>query len=123
MQRGANTIINHATQITGPYVELDAGQYNVDDGGIYTIDQFGNYHVICHQPVIPFEVLRNIDTGEEKLNIAFRSRGEWRELVVSKEILYNKNNKPRGFQPRGYYRIRRQNFDKIKHTRWLFLSR
>ena len=89
MQRGANTIINHATQITGPYVELDAGQYNVDDGGIYTIDQFGNYHVICHQPVIPFEVLRNIDTGEEKLNIAFRSRGEWRELVVSKEILYN----------------------------------
>lgn len=89
MQRGANTIINHATQVTGPYLELDAGQYNVDDGGIYTVDQFGNYHVICHQPVIPFEVLRNIDTGEEKLNIAFRSRGEWRELIVSKEVLYN----------------------------------
>lgn len=89
MQRGANTIINHATQVTGPYLELDAGQYNVDDGGIYTIDQFGNYHVICHQPIIPFEVLRNIDTGEEKLNIAFRSRGEWRELIVSKEVLYN----------------------------------
>lgn len=89
MQRGANTIINHATQVTGPYLELDAGQYNVDDGGIYTVDQFGNYHVICHQPIIPFEVLRNIDTGEEKLNIAFRSRGEWRELIVSKEVLYN----------------------------------
>lgn len=92
MQRGANTVINHATQVTGSYLELDAGQYNVDDGGIYTVDQFGNYHVICHQPVIPFEVLRNIDTGEEKLNIAFRNRGEWRELVVSKEILYNSRN-------------------------------
>lgn len=92
MQRGANTIINHATQVTGPYLELDAGQYNVDDGGIYTVDQFGNYHVICHQPVIPFEVLRNIDTGEEKLNIAFRNRGEWREMVVSKEVLYNSRN-------------------------------
>lgn len=92
MQRGANTIINHATQVTGPYLELDAGQYNVDDGGIYTVDQFGNYHVICHQPIIPFEVLRNIDTGEEKLNIAFRNRGEWREMVVSKEVLYNSRN-------------------------------
>lgn len=92
MQRGANTVINNPTQITGPYPELDAGKYNVDDGGIYLIDQFGNYHVICHQPIIPFEVLRNIDTGEEKLNIAFRSRGEWREMIVPKEILYNSRN-------------------------------
>lgn len=91
-QRGANVIINNPTNFTGAYLQLDAGKYNVDDGGVYTVDQFGNYHVICHHPIIPFEVLRNIDTGEEKLNIAYRSRGEWREIVVSKEILYNSRN-------------------------------
>ena len=36
--------------------------------------------------------MQNIDTGEEKLNIAYRTRGEWQEKVVSKEILYNSRN-------------------------------
>lgn len=92
MQRGCGVIINNPTAFTGPYMQLEAGKYNVDDGGVYTIDGFGSYHVICHHPIIPFECLQNIDTGEEKLNIAYRSRGEWQEKVVSKEILYNSRN-------------------------------
>lgn len=92
MQRGSAIIINNPTQFSGPYLQLDAGRFNVDDGGVYTVDSYGSYNVICHHPIIPFECLRNIDTGEEKLNIAFRNRGEWRELIVSKEILYNSRN-------------------------------
>lgn len=89
MERGSSVIINNPTNFTGPYMQLEAGKYNVDDGGVYTVDNFGSYHVICHHPIIPFEILQNIDTGEEKLNIAFRSHGEWHEMIVSKEILYN----------------------------------
>ena len=92
MQRGSSVIINNPTTFTGPYMQLEAGKYNVDDGGVYTIDSFGSYHIICHHPIIPFEVLQNIDTSEEKLNIAYRSLGDWREKVVSKEILYNSKN-------------------------------
>ncbi len=92
MQRGCGVIINNPTTFTGPYMQLEAGKYNVDDGGVYTVDSFGSYHVICHHPIIPFEVLQNIDTGEEKLNIAYRTRNEWQEKVVSKEILYNSKN-------------------------------
>lgn len=92
MQRGANVIINNPTTFSGPYMQLDAGRFNVDDGGVYLIDSCSNYHVICHHPIIPFECLQNIDTGEEKLNIAYRTRGRWQEKVVSKEILYNSRN-------------------------------
>lgn len=92
MQRGCNIIINNPTSFTGPYLQLDAGQYNVDDGGVYTVDGSGSYHIICHHPILPFECLQNIDTGEEKLNIAFRPRREWQEKIVSKEILYNSRN-------------------------------
>lgn len=92
MQRGCSVIINNPTTFSGPYMQLEAGKYNVDDGGVYTIDSFGSYHIICHHPIIPFECLQNIDTGEEKLNIAYRSRGDWQEKVVSKEILYNSRN-------------------------------
>lgn len=86
-QPKANVIINNATQLSGNYPELDAGKYNVDDSGVYQCDT-----VICHQPVIPFQILRNIDTGEEKVNIAYRSRGIWYEHIVSKEVLYNSRN-------------------------------
>ncbi len=92
MQRGCSVVINNPTTFSGPYMQLEAGKYNVDDGGVYTIDSFGSYHIICHHPIIPFECLQNIDTGEEKLNIAYRSRGDWQEKVVSKEILYNSRN-------------------------------
>lgn len=92
MQRGCSVIINNPTTFSGPYMQLEAGKYNVDDGGVYTVDSFGSYHIICHHPIIPFEVLQNIDTGEEKLNIAFRSREEWKEMIVSKEILYSSRN-------------------------------
>lgn len=94
MQRGCGIIINNPTAFTGPYMQLEAGKYCVDDGGVYTIDSFGSYHVICHHPIIPFEILQNIDTGEEKLNIAYRARNEWQEKIVSKEILYNSRNIP-----------------------------
>ena len=92
MQRGANVIINNPTAFTGPYMQLEAGKYNVDDGGVYLKDESANYHIICHHPIIPIECLQNIDTGEEKLNIAYRTRGEWQEKIVSKEILYNSRN-------------------------------
>lgn len=94
LRGGANIVINNPTNFSGgAYMQLEAGKYNVDDGGVYLAGLNGlPEHIICHHPIIPFECLQNIDTGEEKLNIAYRSRGEWRELVVPKEILYNSKN-------------------------------
>ena len=94
LRGGANIVINNPTNFSGgAYMQLEAGKYNVDDGGVYIAGLNGlPEHIICHHPIIPFECLQNIDTGEEKLNIAYRSRGEWRELIVPKEILYNSKN-------------------------------
>ena len=86
-----NPNTNNVTMLTSPYMELDAGIYTVDDDGISKFDYDG-LKTICHQPIIPFEILRNIDTGEEKVNLAYRSRGVWHELIVSKEVLYNARN-------------------------------
>lgn len=92
MECGSSAIIDKPTSFTGPYIQLEAGKYNVDDYGVYTNDIDGSYHIICHHPIIPFEILQNIDTGEEKVNIAYRSRTEWQEKVVSKEVLLNSRN-------------------------------
>ena len=92
MEIGGSAIINNPTSFTGPYMQLEAGKYKVDDYGVYTDDINGSYHIICHHPIVPFEILQNIDTGEEKVNIAYRSRNEWQEKVVSKEVLLNSRN-------------------------------
>lgn len=83
------------TTILSPYITLYAGKYNVDNSGVYTVkSEEGNESIttICHQPIFPFEVLKNVDTGEEKLNIAYKDRGVWHEIIVPKDTIYNSRN-------------------------------
>ena len=40
---------------------------------------------------MPVERLVNIDTGEEKLKLAFRKGSIWRKIIVSKIVLANSN--------------------------------
>ena len=47
--------------------------------------------VACPHPIMPVERLVNIDTGEEKLKLAFRKGAVWRRLIVSKTVLANAN--------------------------------
>lgn len=53
-------------------------------------DGFGDA-VACPHPILPVERLVNIDTGEEKLRLAFRKGAIWRKIIVSKVILANAN--------------------------------
>lgn len=45
----------------------------------------------CPHPIMPVERLVNIDTGEEKLVLAFRKGQIWRKTIVSKIILASTN--------------------------------
>lgn len=50
-----------------------------------------NDEMAAPHPVLPVERLVNIDTGEEKLKLAFRKGATWRKLIVSKVLLANSN--------------------------------
>nr|DAV29608.1 MAG TPA: active helicase ring shaped helicase [Caudoviricetes sp.] len=71
-------------------IELDAGKWEADDSGVRRSDGFGDA-VACPHPILPVERLVNIDTGEEKLRLAFRKGAIWRKIIVSKVILANAN--------------------------------
>ena len=51
-------------------MELDTGEWLVDDYGVRK--QFGENEIACPHPIWPIERLKNIDTGEMKVRIAFR---------------------------------------------------
>lgn len=82
-------VIKNAVRIHSPYPVLDTGSYKVDENGVSTYTRDFGEQVICHHPIFPIEIIRNIETGEERMRIAYLMRHEWRELTVPKETIYN----------------------------------
>lgn len=87
----SNTIyIDNATAFSGQPLELNAGDWEAGDDGIYRKNGF-NDEIACPHPIMPVERLVNIDTGEEKLKLAFRKGTIWRKIIVSKTVLASSN--------------------------------
>ena len=84
-QRGIS--MDNATQFEGQSIELFSGQYICDEYGVTTTDRFGYEQTICRHPIMPVERLVNIDSGEERLKIAYKKGKTWREIIVEKSIL------------------------------------
>lgn len=82
--------IDNVTYFSGQPLELNAGDWEAGDDGIYKKAGF-NTDIACPHPIMPVERLVNIDTGEEKLKLAFRKGVVWRKLIVSKTVLANAN--------------------------------
>ena len=82
--------IDNVTQFTGQPLELNAGDWEATDLGIFRKNGFSD-EMACPHPVMPVERLVNIDTGEEKLKLAFRKGTIWRKIIVSKTVLANAN--------------------------------
>lgn len=82
--------IDNVTRFTGQPMELNAGDWEAEDTGIFKKNGF-NDEMACPHPIMPIERLVNIDTGEEKLKLAFRKGAIWRKIIVSKIVLANSN--------------------------------
>lgn len=86
----ADVYVNNATDFSGQPLELDTGDWQCDDYGVSIKTGFGEEQACCH-PIMPVERLVNIDTGEEKIVLAYSKGKKWRTVVVSKDITANAN--------------------------------
>jgi len=80
------------TQFTDcPYNQLECGQWNADDSGVYKVDYNSMVQPIkikaCPHPIIPVEIINNIDTNTEKVKLAFYKRKKWQYAIVEKKII------------------------------------
>lgn len=83
-------VIDNATTFTGQPLELNAGDWEADDYGIRKKYGYSD-EVACPHPIMPVERLVNIDTGEERLRLAYRKGTNWRTIVVDKVVLASSN--------------------------------
>ena len=85
-----DTFVN-VTNFTDQPMELISGRWVADDSGIYGTDHNGARERICPHAVMPVERLVNIDTGDEKLRIAFNKGFGWRTLIADKSVTCSAN--------------------------------
>lgn len=78
---------DNATEFDGQPVELFCGKYICKDYGVSILDRFGFEQIICRHPIMPVKRLVNIDTGEERLELAYRKGRAWRSIIAEKSVI------------------------------------
>lgn len=84
------------TQFDDQMLELNTGEWTADDFGVRRAGGFGTEDVACPHPIMPIERLRNIDTGELKVRLAFRrglqNRKSWTVMTADFDTIANAKN-------------------------------
>ena len=84
MERG------NVTQFTEQPIELQCGPWKATDLGV-TMQKFDSRGMpvqltACMHPILPIEILKNVDTGEERVRLAYFKYGTWNQVTVNREV-------------------------------------
>lgn len=88
----SNSMLDSWTNFTGPYDNMKCGAWIAGDDGIHTFNKdYTNEVVVCYHPILPVKRMKNLETGEEQLMIAYRRNHMWREITVPKDLVSSSN--------------------------------
>lgn len=85
--KDGNTYGLNATNFTGQEFSLNCGDWSCDDYGVTIFGRNGAEEIACTHPIMPVQRLYNIDSGTEKLKIAYKKGQQWRSMIVDKKTL------------------------------------
>ena len=85
--QNAGVMLANSTQFDGQEMELFSGEYICDENGVFITDKYGYEQTICRHPIMPVQRLCNIDSGEERLKIAYKKGRVWRSIIVEKSVI------------------------------------
>lgn len=88
---GGTILDGNVTQFEGQELELSCGAWVADEMGISIMTPLGEQFA-CPHPIMPVLRLVNIDSGEEKMKIAYRKGKQWRSSIVDKRTLASANS-------------------------------
>ena len=79
--------LDSMTEFSEQPMELYCGSYVCNDYGVTALDSYGREVTVCNHPIMPIRRLINIDTGEEKIEIAYKRGNFWKTLIVDKMMI------------------------------------
>lgn len=83
--------LDNYTNFTGDYDNMYCGMWIANDSGIYAQTSGGIEETVCYHPILPVERLKNLETGEEQIKLAYKRNGKWNEIVVPKTMITSAN--------------------------------
>lgn len=76
------------------YPTMKCGAWCADEGGVYNPDLMPDNRLACPHPILPAEVITNVEDGTQKVRIAFKRSGRWQEHIVPKTVIANRSKIP-----------------------------
>lgn len=87
MRKKSPSLVENWTNFEGPYDNMRCGLWIASDHGIYAQKEGGLEDVACYHPILPIERLKNLETGDEQLKLAFKRNNRWEEIIVPKDLI------------------------------------
>lgn len=84
------TLLDNWTNFSGDkYENMYCGAWIASDDGVFVQSNSpaNNGAVACYHPILPVKRLKNLETGEEHLVLAYKRNNVWREVKVSKDVV------------------------------------
>lgn len=80
----------NTTRFTLQPMELECGQWRATDLGV-SIQHFDSKGMpvttmACSHPIMPIQILKNVDTGNERVTLAYFKYGEWQKVTVDRDV-------------------------------------
>lgn len=82
---------SRVTAFSGQPMELLCGEYDCQDDGVKYLNAYNAFTTVCSHPIMPSKRLVNIESGEVKMEIAYK-RGRWRKEIFDKGTLASARN-------------------------------
>lgn len=72
----------------GKYDNMRCGAWIANENGVYARNYDSPNDVIaCYHPILPIERLKNMETGEEQILLAYKRNNRWHEIKVAKDVI------------------------------------
>ncbi|MCR2020409.1 DUF927 domain-containing protein, partial [Blautia pseudococcoides] len=83
------SLVESWTNFDGPYDRMQCRSWIATEDGIclYNPNTGQTDIMACYHPILPVERLKNLETGEEQIKLAYKRRGVWDEIIVPKTMV------------------------------------
>lgn len=83
------------TKFTDQPLELVCGEWTANDLGVRAVHYDKNAMpmpvVACIHPILPVEILKNVDTAQERITLAYFKSATWQTITVDRSVCANAN--------------------------------
>lgn len=92
-RKGRPSVLENWTNFEGPYERMQCRQWIAMEEGICLNNPSTGYTDVlaCYHPILPVERLKNLETGEEQVKLAYKRNGRWEEIIVPKTMVTSAN--------------------------------